>query len=124
MDSSAGASRAATAAETAVLKELVNATVDEGHVLLKQIESVKVRPIDSDGSLELVPPPDSPKAAVVGRVPVEGEVEDHDGIVVHVLLHVVDGLVAELEIYRDDLKQPRWMLAPNQMRIQSFDRHP
>jgi hypothetical protein len=36
------------------------------------------------------------------RVPVEGEAEDDDGVPIAVLLHVMDGRVVELEIYRVD----------------------
>jgi hypothetical protein len=42
------------------------------------------------------------RAPVKVRVPTEGEYVDRDGITVHVLLHVVDGLLRELEIYKDD----------------------
>jgi hypothetical protein len=36
-------------------------------------------------------------------VPVEAAAPDVDGVSVHVLLHVVDERLAELELYREDL---------------------
>ena len=51
--------------------------------------------------------PLTPKAQVVRRVPVEAEVEDEDGVTVHVLLHVLEGALAELEVFHEDLKQLR-----------------
>ena len=36
------------------------------------------------------------------RIPVEGEAPDRDGMMIHYLLHVVDGRMNELEVYKDD----------------------
>ena len=36
------------------------------------------------------------------RVPVEGSGSDSDGVPIYVLVHVVDGLAVELEIYKAD----------------------
>jgi hypothetical protein len=36
------------------------------------------------------------------RIPVEASYPDADGVVVHVLLHVIDGRLDELEVYRED----------------------
>ena len=47
--------------------------------------------------------PDSvPSADVKRRIPVEAEVPDKDGVTIHILLHVQDGKLRELEFYRDD----------------------
>jgi hypothetical protein len=35
-------------------------------------------------------------------VPVEGSGSDTDGVPIHLLVHVVDGLAVELEIYKAD----------------------
>jgi hypothetical protein len=41
------------------------------------------------------------------RIPVEGIADDADGVAIAVLLHVVDGWVTELEVYRVDGKPIR-----------------
>ncbi len=69
--------------------------------IAKQIESARGRVVDQDGSIALQAP-EGPRADVERRVPVEAEAEDQDGMTFHVLLHVVDGFIAELEIYRED----------------------
>jgi hypothetical protein len=52
--------------------------------------------------LALAPEPETLRAEVVRRIPVEAEFDDQDGVGVHVLLHVLDGYLNELEIYRED----------------------
>jgi hypothetical protein len=46
----------------------------------------------------------APRAHVRQRTPVEAECvgNDQDGAVVHFVLHVIDGRLAELEIFRED----------------------
>lgn len=41
-----------------------------------------------------------PVARVLYRVPVTGATQDPDGIGVEVLLHVIEGQMAEVEVYR------------------------
>jgi len=69
--------------------------------LARQLEDCQVATIDDNGSLQfsVVNPL---RATVRERIPVEAQYTDHDGIVVHVLLHVVEGVLQELEIYKDD----------------------
>ena len=69
--------------------------------LLAQVDAVAARPIDEDGSLSLQCSC-GVKAAVAARIPVEGEATDSDGMTIHYLLHVVDGSMNELEVYKDD----------------------
>lgn len=79
------------------------------------MDGLNSRWIDVEGSLELVPAQGAPRAAVEDRVPVEAEIPDNDGINVRVLLHVVDGLLAELEIYKDDLTPIQISLRPEDL---------
>jgi hypothetical protein len=59
-------------------------------------------------TLRFAPPRgDAPRAPVALRIPVEGMAADADGVAIAVLLHVVDGWVTELEVYRVDGKQIR-----------------
>ena len=69
--------------------------------LKRQLASARVRTIDDHGCLEFSVR-GVPKAEVIHRVPVEGEYDDADGVTAHVLLHVVDGNVRELEIFKED----------------------
>jgi len=68
---------------------------------LAQVQNATVVPIDSNGSLRFIVD-SSVKAGVTKRIPVEAQHLDSDGIWVHALLHVVDGQISELEIYKDD----------------------
>ncbi len=76
----------------------------------------QARAIDPGGSLELRAA-NGVTADVVHRVPVEAEYDDEDSVIVHVLLHVVEGRIAELEFYKDDgsaiLRRP----APADLRV-------
>ena len=93
--------RPLTASERALLDKLVETSFPGSNEIKAQLQSIKVRTIDDDGSLELVST-SGPAAKVTGRVPVEGELLDRDGVGVHVLLHVVGGRITELEVYKED----------------------
>lgn len=93
--------RPLTPDESALISALLSVPFAGREALSTQAGVLAVRPLDADGSLELAPS-DGPRADVVGRIPVEGELEDLDGVTIHVLLHVVDGYLNELEIYRED----------------------
>jgi hypothetical protein len=69
--------------------------------LAAQLVGAQARRVDTEGSLELAVT-SGPPAAVVRRIPVEAEVLDADGTTIHVLLHVVDGFMNELEFFRED----------------------
>jgi hypothetical protein len=79
-----------------------------------------VRVIDADGSLELSIVGTAPRANVERRIPVEAEAEDVDGMTFHVLLHVVDGLVNELEIYRNDSEPMQGPIRAEALRVLVF----
>jgi len=69
--------------------------------LRDQLGLVQARSIDENGSLDLRSGSQT-VAVVKKRIPTEGEALDSDGTVIHYLLHVVDGVMKELEIYKDD----------------------
>ena len=75
-----------------------------------------MRVIDEYGSLRFDVKTDI-KAPVIKRIPVEAETEDADGVPIHLLLHVVDGKVAELEVYKDDGSPITKMPAASQLRL-------
>ena len=87
--------------ESRLLGRLLQPAFPGRDAIAEQIANSQVAQIDPNGSLTFSVKSNT-KAGVKRRVPVEGEFEDADGVVIHVLLHVVDGIVNELEIYRED----------------------
>jgi hypothetical protein len=102
--------------EKQLLAVLLGTSFSGRDALAEQVAVASVREIDDDGSLEFAPP-DAMPAEVVRRIPVEAELDDSDGVTIHLLLHVVDGLVKELEVYRDDSCRVQRALAPEDLRL-------
>jgi hypothetical protein len=63
----------------------------------------------------------APKANVKGRVPVEAEVDDKDGVRIHLLLHVVNGFLNELEVFREDGSEIYQLPMPETLKILCLD---
>ena len=84
-----------------MLERLLEADFPGRGELAPLLRDVLVRTVDEDGGLELKSQVEG-KAAVVRRVPVEAEARDEDGVVIHMLLHVVHGKPVELEFFRED----------------------
>lgn len=82
-----------------------------------QVEDCLVKTIDEDGSLEFRIVTPKANASVKKRVPVEGEWDDTDGIVGHVLLHVLNGVLSELELYKEDGTVVNCPPAPASLRV-------
>lgn len=93
--------RPPTATETNLLQRLLSADFQGAEGLVHQLATTLVEPIDRDGSLRLRPVSPSP-APVSRRIPVEATYTDADGVQVHVLVHVMNGVLDELEVYRED----------------------
>jgi hypothetical protein len=93
--------RALNTEEMQVLKRLLDHEFPGRDELREQLGSVVGRTIDEDGGLSLRCDAGSP-APVLCRVPTEGKCADLDAVQIHVLLHVVDGFMNELEIYKED----------------------
>lgn len=87
--------------ERELLGKLLEGDFPGREELCTQLESVTVKEIDEDGSLALAVA-SGPKAPVRHRVPTEGMCPDGDGKMVFVLLHVVNGTMNELEIFKED----------------------
>lgn len=72
--------------------------------LRSQLETARVSAIDAEGSLLFRVP--GPLANLQQRLPTEGYYFDAEGVdyrpAVNVLLHVVEGKLHELEVYKDD----------------------
>jgi len=81
--------------------------------LLAQLSGASVKTIDEDGSLSIKVTAGAP-AGIPIRVPVTAHTEDVDGMWMELLLHVVNGRLHELEIWRGDLAPvKRWPSASN-----------
>lgn len=93
--------REPTTQEKSLIDLVLSASFTGRDVIANQIRNTRVRVIDGEGSIAFdVTSPE--KAAVKHRIPVEAEAPDSDGVMVHMLLHVVDGRASELEFYKDD----------------------
>ncbi len=103
--------------ERALVAKLLSADFPSKAALAHQATEVSARRLDSDGSLALRPRAGVPAASVTRRIPVEAELDDIDGVTIHVLLHVVDGLMDELEIYRDDSRPIQRQLPSDELRL-------
>jgi Domain of unknown function (DUF6984) len=60
-------------------------------------------------------------AVVHYRIPVQAEAIDVDGITIHFLLHVVDGFIDELEVFREDDEIIKSLPQPNTLNILNLD---
>lgn len=96
--------RKLTEAEQRVLERLLSSPFAGRDELAVQADRASVSRIDRAGSLQFRTV--GPSAPVSQRVPVEGRYldgsDDPLGPAVHLLLHVVDGHLHELEVYKDD----------------------
>lgn len=109
--------RKPTPSELGVMQRLVAADFPGKEEIAKQLASCRVRIIDDEGSLELQLSDTASPATVRKRIPVEADAVDEDGIHVHFLLHVANGLAKELEVYKDDGSPIRRMPSPNDLEI-------
>jgi hypothetical protein len=94
------------------------------HELRLQLPAVRVTEeyAGRDPSVILAPDkPAGPAAPVRRRIPVEAEGRDEDGGTIHVLLHVLDGYLWELELYRSDGEQIRRRPEPESLMLFSLD---
>ena len=99
-----------------VLDTLLGAKFQGRDALVEQSRFVQAREIDMNGSLQFAPI-DQPRADVGRRIPVEAETEDVDGVMIHILLHVLDGRMNELEVYREDSQEIRSSPDPGTFRL-------
>jgi hypothetical protein len=102
-----------------ILKLLQDSPFTGRDALLVQLEHVVGQIIDENGGLSLKCS-SALKAVVKTRVPVMGDVPDIDGMVIHYLLHVVDGKMNELEIYKDDSSKILRQAEPEELKVMNF----
>jgi len=87
--------------ERELLEKLLDPEFPGRDQLREQLLSVAAQQVHEDGTLALRVLSGQP-AAVKHRVPTEGSCPDADGVMIHVLLHVVSGMMDELEIFKED----------------------
>ncbi len=96
--------RPPTEPERRLLAAMVARDFPGAPALREQLASVSVKTKAENEFLE-IRVETGKKAKVKERVPVLAEVEDVDGVTIHILLHVVRGLLYLLELYKDDPSQ-------------------
>jgi Domain of unknown function (DUF6984) len=89
------------ASEKDILAKLLESGFPGRDELRRQLESTGARQIFDDGTLELRVD-SGPIASVKNRVPAEAQCPDGDGVMIHLLLHVVHGMMDELEVFKED----------------------
>jgi len=100
--------RSPSAIELILLKKLLERDFPGRDNLLRQLDGLSVKTVDEEGSLSIQVDPLAPSAEVKRRVVSEAYYCDEDdgisseGAKVNVLLHVVNGKLTEIEIYKDD----------------------
>jgi Domain of unknown function (DUF6984) len=87
--------------EMELLEKLLSREFPGRDALRLQLSSVTGRRIDDNGSLELRPEEDNPAEIELG-CPSEGTCADIDGGLIAVLLHVKNGKMRLLEIFKED----------------------
>jgi hypothetical protein len=99
--------RSPNAIECELLKKLMEKSFPGRDELFGQLDGLSVKTIDDEGSLSIRVSPLASPAEVKDRVVAEGYYFDEDtssneGPRVNVLLHVVNGVLTEIEVYKDD----------------------
>jgi hypothetical protein len=108
--------RAPTEYERALFRKLLESDFPGRDVIKQQLEVCQVSAIFDDGTLR-IHTPIREKAPVRFRVPVDASGNDtKDGLSIQVLLHVVDGIVDELEILKMGSDSP-----PNMPAVEDFE---
>ena len=88
-------------AECALVLKLLSISFPGRDQLREQLNVVRALPATVEGVLPLQVN-STLRANVMSRIPTEGRCLDEDGVMIHVLLHVTDGKMNEIETYKDD----------------------
>lgn len=92
--------------ESQILNRMLNQLSGDQTTLVDQASMAKVDIIDEEGSLRFhLPTSVIPVDNITERVPVTASCEDCDGVPIYFLLHIVDGKLWELEVYKADGSQ-------------------
>jgi hypothetical protein len=111
--------RPPTTHERALITKLLSVPFLGREELQEQAATASVRVNDDplDSSILLAVDRSSPRAHVLYRVPVDASAPDIDGVRIDFLLHVADGWISELEIYRVDGEPVQQMPTPASLNV-------
>lgn len=112
--------RPLTRTEEAIFGVLLEAPFPGRDEIRQQLTASLVRTINGEGSLEFRVSSDV-RAPVTARIPVQAEMKDEDGVPVRILLHIVGGILRELEVYKGDGSRLIKRLTPSGMRLVNPD---
>jgi hypothetical protein len=118
--------RSLTPAEEGILRQLLLVDFPGRDQLRKQMQSARVveQCRECQSIVIQVDKLPSNEAPVPRRVPVEAQAADVDGVIMHVLLHVVRGFLDEMEIFREDLESVKELPRPDALTfINIHDNH-
>jgi hypothetical protein len=107
--------------ERGLVERLLQESFPGAAELRAQFQGARARTIDDEGSLEFESQTGD-AAPVRRRIPIEAEATDTDGVVVHFLVHVVDGRLRELEIFKEDGSAVVTQFRPSDLTIIDLDR--
>lgn len=93
--------RPLTENEKKLLERMLDDAFPGRDELRRQLDSATAKRVNENGSLDLKVG-SGPVAKVLRRVPTEAWCPDTDGMMIRLLLHVVEGKLFGLEIYKDD----------------------
>lgn len=113
--------RPLTPREREIIHVLVRAPFQGQSALQQQLADARAMELDDRHNLAIRPSGGSAPACVTSRIPVEAETEDSDGVLVHILIHVVGGYINEVEVYREDSAPLLAPLDPTQLRVVPTD---
>ncbi len=117
--------RPMTVNERKLLSFLLDADFPGRDELRQQAATAMVSRDCSDcPTLELEADRTCPRATVKRTVPIEAEGRDYDGMAVQILLHVVDGYLSELEVFRYDDKRIEAIPDPANLTLIDLDKLP
>ncbi|HZL28440.1 MAG TPA: hypothetical protein VFC39_18095 [Acidobacteriaceae bacterium] len=108
--------RPLTRHEREVLDKLLEPSFPGRDELLAQVKLARARELDDDGCIEFSRVP-AARSQAQFSIPTEGEYRDVEGITLHVQLHVVDGFVKQLELYKEDGSIPTGLPPASELRV-------
>jgi hypothetical protein len=93
--------------ENNILKKLLTANFKGNSILLDQIKAIRVsEECKFCHSIRfIVKQVDIEPASDMKNLPVEAEGKDQDGAPIHILLFVVNGLLDEMSVFREDIER-------------------
>jgi hypothetical protein len=112
--------------EFGILNHLLSVNFPGRLMLKKQTESARVSEECEDcRTIKIIVDRISNNVATVKRrIPIEADANDIDGVKIHYLLHVVNGFIDELEIFREDSMPIKEFPEPSLLTIINIDDDP